>query len=113
MAECHARVETEQASKYLQQLCKHFAHKVRSDYDAAAGRVEFPPGLCHITAVEGTLSFYCQSAQPRGLLVMQGIIDDHLSRFAWREAIALSWQDGLPADTPSGVADEMGASSGD
>lgn len=103
MMESHAVAETEQASKYLQQLCKHFAHKVRSDFDAAAGRVEFPPGLCHMTAEDARLSFYCQSAKPQGLLVMQGIIDNHLKRFAWREELALTWLAGLPEDMPSAI----------
>ena len=39
---CFAAVETENASKYLVQLCKHFAHKVDVDYDQTQARVEFP-----------------------------------------------------------------------
>lgn len=109
MVECHAAVRTALAGKYLRQLCKHFAHKVRSEYDDAAGRVEFPPGLCHMTADADALRFYCQSASPQGLQVMQGIIDSHLQRFAWREDLVLSWGAGLPQDTPANVRSEMAA----
>ena len=36
--------QTPQASKYLQQLCRHFAHKVAVEYDASQGRAALPPG---------------------------------------------------------------------
>lgn len=35
---------TAQASKYLQQLCKHFAHKVEVTYGAQSGSAALPPG---------------------------------------------------------------------
>ena len=107
MAESHAIIRTEKASRYLQQLCKHFAHKVPSEFDAAAGRVEFPPGLCHMAAEGDTLAIYCQSATMEGLVVMQGIVDNHMQRFAWREDIAIAWQTGLPEDLPAAIRNEL------
>ena len=113
MAESHAIFKTDRASRYLQQLCKHFAHKVKSEFDATTGRVEFPPGLCHMTADGESLAFYCQSGKAQGLLVMQGIIDNHLKRFAWCEEFELAWAEGLPADLPEPVRREMGAGNRD
>ena len=107
MPECQSVIRTEKASRYLQQLCKHFAHKVKSECDAAAGRVEFPMGLCHILAETDTLTFYCQSSKTQGLLVMQGIIENHLERFAWREEIEFPWESGLREDTPAHVRREF------
>lgn len=106
---CFAMVETEHASKYLQQLCKHFAHKIAVDYDAMSGRAELPPGLCLMTASDSALTFFCRSHVDRGLKVMQAIIDDHLLRFAWREEIEIAWQDGIPEGTPEDIRREMEA----
>lgn len=38
-----ARLETANASKYLQQLCKHFAHKVEVRFDETEGHCALPP----------------------------------------------------------------------
>lgn len=107
---CSGTVETENASKYLQQLCKHFAHKVEVEYDAASARVQFPPGLCLMTAEDNVLSFYCRSEQDLGLDVIQSIIDKHLAKFAWREEIAVDWARGMPDAAPAQVTSELAAS---
>ena len=38
----HAEVATANASRYLQQLCKHFGHKVEASFDEKAGIVRLP-----------------------------------------------------------------------
>ena len=47
--------ETPNASKYLQQLCKHFAHKVPVDYDAERGEASLPPGPAVMTATPSSV----------------------------------------------------------
>tara|TARA_B100000965_G_scaffold212412_1_gene177473 strand:- start:263 stop:595 length:333 start_codon:yes stop_codon:yes gene_type:complete len=103
MPRCFAAVETEHASKYLVQLCKHFAHKVEVEYDPQSARVEFPPGRCMMTAEGSTLSFYCRSEKEKGLDVMQYILGDHLARFAWREELSLDWDSAFPEPTPAAI----------
>ena len=44
------RFETENASKYLQQLCKHFAHKVQARCDDRSGEVALGTGPCRLWA---------------------------------------------------------------
>ena len=107
MPKCFARIDTEHGSRYMQQLCKHFAHKVAVDYDAEKARVELPPGLCMMSAEESCLSFFCESRETSGLLVMQSIIDEHLVKFAWREDIKISWSDGIPVNVPEDVRKAM------
>jgi hypothetical protein len=61
-----ADVPTAQGSRYLQQLCKHWAHNLAVEFDAREGRVTFPrdargadwPGdaLVTMTAGEGFLN---------------------------------------------------------
>lgn len=107
MVDCHGVAGTDKASRYLQQLCKHFAHKVTVEFDRRTGRVAFPTGLCLMTADEQELVFYCRAEQPLGLQIMQGIIDNHLGRFAWREELRADWNQGLPDSLPPFVADGL------
>ncbi len=107
MAESYATVATPNASKYLKQLCKHFAHKVTAEYHANEGHVEFAPGPCHMVAEDASLSFYCKSEHPQGLAVIQGIIDNHLKRFAWREEVEITWCDGLPENLAPEIGERL------
>ncbi|MBX2831746.1 MAG: DUF2218 domain-containing protein [Rhodospirillales bacterium] len=88
-------VKTDHAAKYLQQLCKHFAHKVDVDLTDTKGEVAFPMGPCTITAEDGALVFAGQSHKPEGIEAMKGVIISHLDRFAWRQVpIDYQWEDG-------------------
>jgi uncharacterized protein len=85
-------VSTQSASQYLQQLCKHFAHKVTVEYDAHNARVDFPFGECRMTAREDVLRFVCSSPTPEAEEQMHAVIGDHLVKFAWRETLDLNWR---------------------
>ncbi len=89
-------IATQHASKYLQQLCKHFAHKVTVQYSPEEGRVAFQPGRCLMNADAEVLNFYCLAQEDHAIPVIKGIIDQHLVKFAWREELAYDWRDGLP-----------------
>ena len=88
-------VKTEHAAKYLQQLCKHFAHKVAVELDDVKGEVAFPMGPCTITATKGALTFSGQSHKAEGIEKMKAVIIVHLDKFAWREVpLDYQWEDG-------------------
>ncbi|MBO6519759.1 MAG: DUF2218 domain-containing protein [Rhodospirillales bacterium] len=91
-------IKTDHAQKYLQQLCKHFAHKVTVEYSPHEGRVAFPPGRCLMNADETTLTFYCLAREDRAIPVIQSILDKHLVKFAWREELEYEWINTLPDD---------------
>ncbi|MBN9671325.1 DUF2218 domain-containing protein [Roseibium aggregatum] len=84
--------QTAAASKYLQQLCKHFAHKVPAEWDASRGEVNFPFGFCSMEAEGDRLTIRCESEEQSDLDRAKAVIDDHLERFAWREKLKLQWQ---------------------
>lgn len=87
-----AHLQTDHGSRYLQQLCKHFAHKVTVDYDASSGRVDLPSGPARMTADATGLSVEITAEDEDGLVRARHIIDDHLKRFAHRESFAgLDW----------------------
>ncbi|PVB62392.1 DUF2218 domain-containing protein [Labrenzia sp. 011] len=83
--------ETASASKYLQQLCKHFAHKVPAEWDSASGKVCFPFGSCRMEASPTSLTIRCEADEEQKIDRMKYVIDDHLERFAWREKLTLEW----------------------
>lgn len=94
MLESTARFETENGSKYLQQLCKHFAHKVTVDYTETDARCELPPGPATLQADAHCLSFAVTAADEDGLKLAKYIIEDHIVRFAFREELkSLNWCD--------------------
>lgn len=89
------RFETANASKYLQQLCKHFGHKVAVRFDAESGEAALPPGPARLHADGRALSATVTAGDAEGLARAKHIIDDHLRRFAFREDFAtMDWQDG-------------------
>ncbi|NNC38310.1 MAG: DUF2218 domain-containing protein [Acidimicrobiales bacterium] len=91
-----AKVPTAHASKYLQQVCKHWAHNLTVEFDANKGTVIFPkdargadwPDQAIVTFVADDTALFCQieasaQGQKEGL---KGAIERHIDRFAFREA---------------------------
>ncbi|SON54589.1 hypothetical protein HDIA_1048 [Hartmannibacter diazotrophicus] len=87
-----AEVPTASASKYLQQLCKHFQHKVPATFNAYAGRISFPAGDCDLSADDGVLKMTVTAKVASDLAQLQDIVDRHLVRFAFREELKVVWQ---------------------
>lgn len=86
--------QTTKASQYLQQLCKHFAHKVEVDYDATSGWADLPPGRCTMRCDDTMLEITVTAQDEPGLARARAIIDDHLVRFAHREGFsAMGWDE--------------------
>ncbi|MCB4456833.1 DUF2218 domain-containing protein [Leisingera sp. McT4-56] len=87
------RFETPNASKYLRQLCKHFAHKVPVDHNDTRGTIALGMGPATLQATENTLTAEVTAPAPADLAEARGIIDRHLARFAFREEFeAMTWQ---------------------
>lgn len=89
-----ACIPTENASRYLQQLCKHFGHKVPVDFTATSGWIEFPFGRCDLTADE-TQIMLKSTAQADNLSKLEEVLASHLSRFAFRENPSITWQSNI------------------
>ncbi|MGH1416423.1 MAG: aldolase/citrate lyase family protein [Pelagimonas sp.] len=84
--------KTEAASKYLQQLCKHWSHKAETQFDAATGQITFANGnRIEMTATSDALNVVATTG-PRGdLMRWRRVIEQHLTRFAFREDFELQW----------------------
>lgn len=87
-----ATVATPKAGGYLQQLCKHFAHKVPASFDTTEGHVAFAMGECRLSASpDGVLTMTASAATGADLARVQAIVGGHLERFAFRETLVIAW----------------------
>lgn len=99
-----ASVPTAHASRYLQQLCKHWSHNLQVDFDAERGTVVVPrdargadwpsDAVVTMTVRFGTLDCRIDASAPGQLEGLKGALARHLDRFAFREApLAFDWKD--------------------
>lgn len=91
-----ARVPTAHASKYLQQLCKHWQHNLSVEFTPEHGTVAFPKdargadwpgdGLVTFDAKADALDVRIDASVSEQLEALKGAVARHLDRFAFREA---------------------------
>lgn len=100
-----AQVPTKSGSRYLQQLCKHWAHNMPVEFTSERGTVTFPrnargadwpdDGVLTMVAHAGTLECRIDASVEGQLEGLKGAVVRHLDRFAFREApLAFNWVDG-------------------
>lgn len=98
-----ALVPTDHASRYLQQLCKHWEHNLQVEFTPENGTVIFPkdargadhPGDAVVTfnAVETGLDVRIDASSQEQLDGLKGAVARHLDRFAFREGeLAYDWK---------------------
>jgi hypothetical protein len=98
-----AQVPTANASRYLQQLCKHWQHNLDVTFTAEHGTVVFPKdargadypgdGLVTFDAKSDTLDVRIDATTDEQLEGLKGAVARHLDRFAFREApLAFDWK---------------------
>jgi uncharacterized protein len=86
-----ARVPTAHASRYLQQLCKHWSHKYPVEFTPHTGRIEMSAAVLILDADPDGLGLRL-TAEPENLERMEGVVADHLNRFAFREELVFDWK---------------------
>jgi uncharacterized protein len=95
-------VATQNASRYLQQLCKHWSHNLHVEFTPEHGRVVFPHdarganfpdnAVAIFEALPEGLRILLDASLPEQLEALKGAIERHLDRFAFREVpIAYDW----------------------
>ncbi|MEX0404524.1 DUF2218 domain-containing protein [Aquibium sp. LZ166] len=86
MSTATAHVPTANASRYLQQLCKHWSHKLDVAFDERAGTVRFQDAVVSMSASEQGLSVTVEATNEEIRDRIEGVVQSHLDRFAFREA---------------------------
>jgi len=79
-------VPTENGSRYLQQLCKHWSHRFPVEFDAEKGTVELASSRVTMTATPTELHVDLHVDNLDDLPRMKKVVSEHLDRFAFREA---------------------------
>jgi hypothetical protein len=91
-----ARVPTAHASRYLQQLCKHWQHNLTVEFTPEAGTITFPregrsgtwpsDGVARLAAEADALIVTIEASGAEHAEALEGVVARHLDRFAFREA---------------------------
>lgn len=91
-----ARVPTLSASRYLQQLAKHWSHKMEVVFTPEEGTIAFPNGSkLEIRADSETLDIVLHIPEGEDAARMREVVASHLDRFAFREApLTFDWREG-------------------
>ncbi|TIT58733.1 MAG: DUF2218 domain-containing protein [Mesorhizobium sp.] len=88
-----ADVATEHASRYLQQLCKHWAHKFPVEFDPHHGAIDLTSlGRTVMEADAKALHIAVAADDATSLERLETVVADHIKRFAFREELTFDWQ---------------------
>ena len=91
-----ARVPTLSASRYLQQLAKHWSHKMTVSFTPEQGSIAFPNGAhLALRADARTLDLVLTVPEDGDALRMREVVASHIDRFAFREGpLTYDWRPG-------------------
>lgn len=91
-----ARVPTQSANRYLQQLAKHWSHKMEVVFTPEEGTIAFPNGSkLEMRADSETLDIVLHVPEGEDMARMREVVASHLDRFAFREApLTFDWREG-------------------
>jgi uncharacterized protein len=81
-----ASVTTANAHKYVQQLCKHWSHRLEVELSEKRGVVKFPAAVVTLDAGENALNVKIEGEASEEVERLKGVVASHLDRFAFREA---------------------------
>ena len=98
-----AIVPTASASRYLQQLAKHWSHKFAVEFTPTDGTITFPKevngtsfagdAVLNLHATKSALEVRVEASEQRQLDGAKAAVASHLDRFAFREApLQFDWR---------------------
>ena len=93
MTETRCAVPTPHASRYLQQLCKHWGHKFEVSFDENHGTIALPFGALSLDAEDVALHIAIALAPGKEADRAEAVVAEHLGRFAFREGeLVFAWR---------------------
>lgn len=94
MIQSRTIIKTDHASKYLQQLSKHWQHKFETlTYSPTEAHIPFGNDITlTMFADDQQLTVAINTPDEETALRIQGIFDSHIERFAFRETLLIEWQ---------------------
>lgn len=90
-----SRVPTGHASRYLQQLAKHWSHRMDVTFSPEEATIAFPNGAwLAMRADDATLDLALEVPEDGDAARMRQVVAEHLDRFAFREGpLTYDWRD--------------------
>ncbi len=92
MSSSRVEVETQHASRYLQQLSKHWAHKFETEFTPLSSKIALPLGEARLSANDTELVIEVTAHKSEDLTVLQDVVQRHIERFAFKESLAFVWR---------------------
>ena len=111
MVATEAHVETERASRYLAQLCRHFSNLRRHDsrrggdhayarpdvqaqveWSETHGIVSFGWGRCTMQADPEALKLRAEAPDDESLQRVEDLVGEHVERFGERDGLKVTWK---------------------
>jgi hypothetical protein len=86
VSEARASVPTESGSKYVEQLCKHWAHKLPVTFEGNTGVVTFDASVTTMIAQANAIEVSIRGEDREAIERLKDVVARHLDRFAFREA---------------------------
>ncbi len=91
MPQAKAVVATAPASRYLQQLCKHWAHKFAVEFTPEHGRIDLGENRIVVLDADAQNLTATIEAASENLDRLEQVVADHIVRFAFREELVFNW----------------------
>jgi uncharacterized protein len=92
MSRTRVVISTQHASRYLQQLAKHWAHKFETEFTSTSATIALPLGIARLAASDISLLVELTAhISEDGPLLME-IVQEHIARFAFRETLEFDWE---------------------
>ena len=92
MSSSRVEVKTQHASRYLQQLSKHWAHKFETEFTLLSSKIALPLGEARLSANDTELVIEVTAHKSEDLTVLQDVVQRHIERFAFKESLAFVWR---------------------
>ena len=92
MSSSRVEVTTQHASRYLQHLSKHWAHKFETEFTPLSSKIALPLGDARLNANETSLIIEVTAHKSEDLTVLQDVVQRHIERFAFKETLAFEWR---------------------
>lgn len=89
-----ADIPTNEASRYLQQLCKHWSHRFEVSFTPQEGRVPFSAeNVCLLKASPEALQVRVEALDAAEAARLGDVVFRHLERFSFRDPLpAPTWR---------------------
>ena len=92
MSSSRVEVTTEHASRYLQQLSKHWAHKFETEFTPLSSKIALPLGDARLSANNTSLVIEVVAHKSEDLSVLQDVVQRHIERFGFKETLDFEWR---------------------